>query len=144
MIQQEERARAAISTYGSQRKRPYRINPETWEQMLFCGWVRKYFPDIARGMYSNQNGLEMKPKTKALLKSAGLNPGIPDLHIPFPVYPYHGLFVEMKRLHGGRTSDEQLDKCELLREWGHYVVICHGFQHAAKAFLRYLCNEQRR
>lgn len=136
----EQIARGAIHTYGSQRKKPYRIQPETWERIMFMGWLHKFFPEVWAVTFSTGNDLQGKrsPKTVNVWKSAGLKNGVPDLIILWPSRFYHGALIEMKRKHGGRASEEQLEMCERFRHQNYFVAIAHGFPNAAKALLRYL------
>ena len=106
----ESEARKSLKWYGTKKQRPYKINPETWEQILFFSWLAKYFPTVRAVSWSNSlNGLEMKGKTKNLLKSAGLTPGVPDICIAYPSKFYHGCYLEMKRLQGGKPTKEQIE-----------------------------------
>ena len=134
----EAEARASLKWYGTQKKRPYKIRPETWCQILTLSWLQKYFPEVRAVTFSNGNGHPLNPKTVNVYKSAGLTPGIPDLFMAWPSRFYHGAFFEIKREHGGKATKEQLKMCELLRQQNYYVVIAHGFPNAAKAMLRYL------
>ena len=136
--EREVEARNSLKWYGTKRQRPYKIKPETWCQIIFLGWLGKWYPEIRAVTFSNGNGHPLNPKTVNVYKSAGLTPGIPDLFIAWPSKFYHGAFLEIKREHGGKTSHEQMRMCELLRDQNYFVAVTHGFPNAAKALLRYL------
>lgn len=78
------------------------------------------------------------PKQRAMymnaLKRRGFKPGISDIVIAYPAAPYHGVYLELKRLNGGRTSEEQRAWCLLMERAGYYAGICSGFD-VAKAFI---------
>lgn len=133
-------ARESLEWYGTKKKKPYRIEPETWEQVLFFSWLHKYFPEVWEVSFSTGNDLKTKlnPKTVNIWKSAGLKKGIPDVVILYPSRFYHGCLIEMKNRFGGKASNDQIRMCELFRMQHYYVQICHGFPNAAKAILRYL------
>ena len=134
----EAEARQSLQWYGTKKKRPYRIHPEMWEQILFMGWLHKFFPEVWEVTFSTGNGLQSNPKTVNVYKSAGLKPGVPDLIILYPSRFYHGCLLEIKRGHGGRPTRQQEEMCERFRHQHYYTAVCHGFPNAAKAMLRYL------
>lgn len=85
----------------------------------------------------------------AMSKAEGVKPGVPDIMLPVParisVYNayYHGLFIELKRLKSqrgaaGSTSQVQDDWREYLSQAGYCVEVCHGWEAARDAILRYL------
>lgn len=54
----------------------------------------------------------------ARLKPVGLRKGVPDLFLPVPKGKYHGLWIEMKRQKGSKTSKEQKNWIEALNGQG--------------------------
>ncbi len=74
----------------------------------------------------------------AKLKRCGVQKGVPDLMVPIPSGSYHGLFLELKRVKGSRTSDEQVFWLNFLRQKGYYADIAHGFDEAQKIILDYI------
>jgi hypothetical protein len=72
------------------------------------------------------------------MKLEGVVKGIPDLFLPVPISPYHGLYIEMKRTVGGRLSDEQKKIIPLLQGLGYKVVVCKGFEEAKAEIVKYL------
>ena len=61
-----------------------------------------------------------------LAKRLGIRRGIPDLIIPISVDPYYGLAIEMKRVKGSTTTQDQLDWQRRLREQGWKAEIVKG------------------
>ena len=72
--------------------------------------------------------------TAAKLKAEGVRAGYLDLALNVPRGGFAGLFIEMKREDGGRTSAEQKWWIERLQFYGNKAVVCHGWE-AAKAEL---------
>jgi hypothetical protein len=71
-------------------------------------------------------------------KRCGVRRGVPDLCLPFPSGPYHGAFLELKRLKGSQTSDEQKFWISYLRSVGYWAEIAHGLEEAKEKVLQYL------
>ena len=101
------------------------IPTEHEEQRTFVQWFRRKFPDVR--IFSIPNGGWRSPATAAKLKVEGLSKGVPDLFIPA-----WRMFVEMKRIKGGRLSPEQEDWKSYLEESGYSVLVCHGCEEAIK------------
>ena len=80
--------------------------------------------------FSIGNGGFRNLKEAVKLKRTGTMPGIPDLMIPVARSSYHGLFLEMKRIRGGRISDSQAFWMAKLRSEGYRVEVCAGFDQA--------------
>jgi hypothetical protein len=68
----------------------------------------------------------------------GLAPGIPDLHLPVARGGFHGLWIELKRLYGGKVSEKQVWWHASLRGAGHRVEVCRGADNALAVLLDYL------
>jgi hypothetical protein len=80
-------------------------------------------------------------KTKRVWFSAeGVKAGAPDIYVDFPVHPFHGLRMEMKRP-GERPTPAQLAWHARLRQQGFFVVVCFSAQQAFRAWLDYLGYE---
>lgn len=75
-------------------------------------------------------------------KNEGLESGVPDLMIPVPNNAYHGLFIEMKRIKGGKPSDNQYVWNELLNKLGYLAVFCYGFDMARLEIDKYMGDKQ--
>ena len=63
---------------------------------------------------------------------------MPDICLPVARYPWHGLYIELKRRKGGRLSDEQTKWLARLEEQGYRAVRCDGWEAAAIEITRYL------
>ena len=107
--------------------------PEQLELEAYLKWFGFMHPDVL--IYKINNEGKRNPRTA---KASGIVAGMPDLHIVRAIYPYHSLYIEMKRADGkGRLSEAQRCVITLLRQEGHYVVICEGWEEAAKDTMEY-------
>jgi hypothetical protein len=115
------------------------------EQAALMEWAecsRGKYPAV-RLLYAVPNGGFRSPKTAATLKAEGVKRGVPDIHLPVPVDPFHGLYVELKRRGysgralGGRSGD-QVEWHKSLRNQGYAVCTCYGWDSAAEAIAAYL------
>ena len=72
------------------------------------------------------------------LKQQGVRAGVPDLCLPVARGGCHGLYIEMKRLRGGRVSPEQTAWMDALRAEGYAVAVCEGWSMASDVITDYL------
>lgn len=89
-------------------------------------------------MHHIPNGGSRNRVEAARLKAQGVKAGIPDIFLPVSRNGWHGLYIEMKRQHGGILSEEQKDKIPKLRAQGYCVEVCKGFQQAADVIEAYM------
>lgn len=89
-------------------------------------------------LYAVPNGGDRHPVVAGKLVAEGVKKGVPDLELPFPCGGYHGLYVEMKRMQGGRVSNEQKAWIHVLGLLGYKVETCLGWDAARAAITRYL------
>jgi len=102
-----------IETHG-------RLPSEDEEQMDFIMWFRKNWPGVLIHSVPNEGKRSKGGGNK--LKAMGMEPGMPDTHIPA-----WNLWVELKTQDGGdKGSKEQLAVHEKLRAIGDDVFICWG------------------
>lgn len=121
-------------------KRMPPVPPEHNEQAAFFRFLALLAidnPDVGLA-YAIPNGGKRHIGTARKLQEEGVKPGVPDICWPVPRYPFHGLYLEMKRVKGGKVSDAQKPWVQRLREQGYKVEICKGFEAAKKAFCEYL------
>lgn len=89
-------------------------------------------------LYAIPNGGARSQATAGKLKAEGVKSGVPDLCLPAPRGNYHGLYIEMKRAQGSKTSATQKWWHIMLIALGHHVVICKSSEAARTALLEYL------
>ena len=113
---------------------------EDQEQKALFDWAETMehrFPDL-RWLHHIPNGGKRDPVTAAKLKAQGVKPGVSDISLPVPRGGFHGLYIELKRLKGGRVESEQMDFMEAVSRNGYCVALCKGWEAAAKTIQGYL------
>ncbi|HEX6925443.1 MAG TPA: VRR-NUC domain-containing protein [Longimicrobiaceae bacterium] len=93
-------------------------------------------PELAL-LHAIPNGGHRSRVAAARLKAEGVKAGVPDLALPVPRGPYHGLYIEMKTRYG-RPSVEQNWWLNRLCEQGYRAVVCRGFEEARAEIESYL------
>lgn len=110
------------------------------EQAALIEWAdlaSKKWPEL-RWLHASNNGVRVPIGTAIKMKKAGMKAGIPDLALPCSRVGYHGLYIEMKRVKGGRVDPEQEVCHAFLRDAGYHVVVCKGWEAAKAEILDYL------
>lgn len=101
---------------------------------LFCATKNIH----SKCLFAIPNGGYRNARESRKFKEEGVRAGIPDLMLAVPCGPFHGLFIEMKRVKGGRVSDEQKEMLVVLHKLGYCCKLCKGFAEAQKAIMEYL------
>lgn len=114
-------------------KKKETIPTERVEQIRFVAWLKRQGYRVS----GSANGGKRHYIEASLFKLMGVSPGFPDIEVPFPCGKFHGFYVEMKRIKGGRASAEQIDWLNYLREQGYYAEVAHGFEEAKELFNHY-------
>jgi len=99
------------------------IPTEHEEQKMFVKWFRSQYPKVR--IFAIPNSAARSPELASYLRAEGLTRGVPDLYIP-----EWRLWVEMKRIKGSVTSDEQTDWAEYLVGIGDKHIFGFGFEDA--------------
>lgn len=114
---------------------------EHQEQVRFFLLARSYLPAHMRGLlFAIPNGGKRNIVTAMKLKREGVLAGVPDIMLAWHRLGYHGLFIEMKRKHGGTVSPEQRKMHEALRCAGYFVEVCHGADSAMRVLKWYMLS----
>lgn len=71
------------------------------------------------------------------MKAEGVKAGFPDLGLPVPRFPYHGLYIEMKR-RDGEMRDNQERWAEDLVAQGYQHRVAYGADEAIEAIRAYM------
>ena len=74
------------------------------------------------------------------LKLAGLTAGVSDFFFALPAFPYHGLWIEMKRRGKFYKPPTQSQKqwLALMAKNGYQIAVSKGWEDARDIILRYL------
>ena len=103
-----------------------KISPsEHSEQVGFINWFRSQYPEIL--IFAIPNGEKRSISVAKRLKAEGVVRGVPDLFIPA-----WNLWIEMKRVSGGRLSTDQKQMISYLENIGHSVIIAKGATDASQ------------
>lgn len=116
------------------------IGTEASEQEALFAWAeyqKGKHPELEL-MYHIPNGGSRNKIEAARLKAQGVKPGVPDICLPVPRGKYHGLYIELKRVKGGRISSDQTVWLERLMQQGYAVAICLGWDDARNIIIKYL------
>lgn len=113
---------------------------EAQEQRTLFEWAshaQRKHPELAL-MFHIPNEGKREQRTGYILRQLGLKKGVPDVFLPVARGGKHGLFIEMKRLKGGRLTEEQTEWRDKLREQGYAAEVCFGWENAANVIRKYL------
>ena len=111
-----------------------KISPsEHSEQVGFINWFRAKYPQVL--IFAIPNGEKRSISVAKRLKMEGVVRGVPDLYVPA-----WNLWVEMKRVSGGRLSPDQKEMITYLENIGHKVILGKGAGDASKKVLEH-CRE---
>lgn len=116
------------------------VPKESQEQMWLFRWAelqKGKYPELEM-LYHIPNGGSRNKLEAAHLQAEGVKPGVPDLCLPVSRGGYHGLYIELKRLRGGKVSDAQTVWLARLRDQNFKAVVCKGWEEAAECLKDYL------
>ena len=92
----------------------------------------------AQLLFAIPNGGLRDKITAAKLKATGVKAGVPDMMLPVARSVWQGLFVELKKDHKQKLSDEQKKWFDALAKAGYAVIVCYGWKHAVDEIIHYL------
>lgn len=119
------------------------IHHESEEQQALFTWAeyeKHNIPELEL-LYHIPNGGKRNAREAARLKREGVKSGVPDINLPIPRGMYYGLWVEMKSEKGKPTKSQE-KWIKSLRDWGHYVAVCHNWEEAKNEIIKYLCMDK--
>lgn len=126
------------------RKNELPVASESVEQICLFRWAmceEGKYPELAL-MYHIPNGGKRNITTAKRLKAEGVKAGVPDIHLPVARHGFHGLYIELKKMKGNSTTENQDHWLEALNAQGYYAVVCKGWVEASKTILDYLGHGQ--
>lgn len=115
---------------------------ELTEQIKLFNWaesIKTYVPELNL-MYHVPNEGKRQQGTGAILKTAGLKKGVPDIVLPVARWGYHGLYIELK-FGRNKPTKEQRAYMEQLQEEGYQTAVAYGFEQAREIIRHYLRRE---
>ncbi len=116
------------------------VPTESVEQQTLFRWAKLYeplHPELKR-MYHIPNEGKRSYASGRRMIAEGLKRGVPDICLPVARGGYHGLYIELKRLEGGRLSDDQKEWLGALHDEGYMATMCKGWEAASEVILKYL------
>ncbi len=112
-----------------------RIPTEHEEQAAVVAWCEATYGKYS--IFAIPNMVKCSFATASYLRKEGKRPGVPDLMIPGKHGPFLGLFIEMKRMEGGKVSEEQAAWIAALERMGYAVHVCEGADEAMRIIKAY-------
>lgn len=118
------------------------VKPKTTEAqeqkslIEWAKWQEKKYPEL-KLLYHCPNGGTRNKMEAANLKRQGVKAGVPDLFLPVPRSPKHGLFIEMK-VGRNKCTDNQKKWIRNLLEQGYEVKVCYSCEEAIQVIKKYL------
>lgn len=94
------------------------VPTEAQEQMTLFSWAAMQsgkYPELNL-LYHVPNGGSRHKAEAGRLRAEGVKAGVPDLCLPVARGQYHGLYIELKRQRGGRTSDHQSEVAHMTKK----------------------------
>jgi len=113
------------------------MKTEQQEQILLMATVAAFHKHFTPYLAHIPNGGARNPKTGAIMKKMGVKKGMPDLIYFRARGGYFGLYIEMKRIKGGRLSKDQREVCQRLTDEGYLVREALGAEQALEMLIEY-------
>lgn len=116
------------------------VPSESEEQQCLFRWAAYQngrFPELAL-LYHVPNGGSRRKAEAGRFRAEGVKAGVPDLCLPVARGGYHGLYIELKRQKGSKTSEDQKRWLSELAGQGYFAALCKGWEAAAKVITEYL------
>ena len=110
---------------------------EQVQLIRWAGLARGAYPAL-RWLHAVPNGGARNIVVARKLKAEGVQRGVPDLCLPVPRGPYHGLYIELKRAGGGYPTPEQREWLAHLDDAGYRATWCRGWEQARNVIVDYL------
>lgn len=95
------------------------------------------YPEL-KFIHCSLSGIRLPVGLAVKAKKGGNKKGIPDIFLPLRRGGYAGLYIELKRVTGGKISKEQGEWREFLIEQGYQHYFCYGFKDAWDKLFKYL------
>lgn len=115
---------------------------ETEQKTIFqwAAWISGTLPDVQM-LYAVPNGGKRPIQVARTMKATGQKPGVPDMCLPVARGGYHGLYIELKRIKGGKVSRDQAEWIQALTAQGYLAKVCLGSDQAIQLITDYLAGK---
>ena len=119
-------------------------HPEHYEQCAVVEWWRLQYPSWSGLLFASANGLYLggTPRQRAvrwaLFEKSGGRAGVSDLMLAIAAKGYHGLWIEMKAVKGGRLSQDQAEFIADMTAQGYMAICCKGADSAIDTIKDYM------
>lgn len=111
-------------------------------QSAFVEWCKLHeglYPEL-KNLFAIPNAGKRGAKARRMAKAEGLQKGVPDQFLAYPVKKYSGLFLEFKT-QKGRVSKEQADWLDRLSAAGYLCALPRSLERAIEITLKYIRGE---
>jgi len=98
------------------------------------------YPEL-RLLNGSLNGVKLSIGQAVKAKKNGMKRGYPDIFLPVARGGHHGLYIELKRISGGKLEDEQDFWLQDLSDQGYFACVCRGADAAKRVIINYLRGE---
>lgn len=122
--------------------------PEQKVQIEIVKYIKYQFPVASKYIIKIDNEAKLTKTGHIIRNKMGLHKGASDLFIAWPVEPYHGMWLEIKRDDFKLTSSNkihttnQLNFISKMREVGYYGAMAAGFDECRMHIDNYLKANQ--
>lgn len=115
---------------------------ETEQRTIFqwAAWISGTLPEVGM-LYAVPNGGKRPIQVARAMKATGQKPGVPDMCLPVARGGYHGLYIELKRIKGGKVSRDQAEWIQALTAQGYLAKVCLGSDQAIQLITDYLAGK---
>lgn len=113
---------------------------EKQEHLAFMDWVRLN-PRVSQCLIHIANEYDGGIRRGYQRKLMGVKSGVSDFLLVIPSRGYHGLFLELKRLSGGRVTETQKSWLTLVQSLGYAGEVCYGCSDAISKVEAYLTQD---
>ena len=113
--------------------------PETAVQQALVQWsqaMAHWYPELGL-LNASMNAGKRGRATASRAKAEGMKAGVPDICLPVPRGPWHGLYIELK-VGGNVASPEQEDWIIALSAQGYRAVVRWGLDAGIAEIEAYL------
>lgn len=118
-----------------------RLEADEQKDIFYTAYLmRNVYPEL-RLLFAIPNGGSRHPAEAAHLQQQGVKAGIPDMCLPVARGGYHGLYIELKRVKGGKVSEKQMQWINDLNAQGYLAKVCYGADDALETLKKYLRGE---